>query len=104
SSDIERFADSAELSRERDVPHYGVTHRSTLRDNHEHLLAAYEQLSMAEEALRMQHEAIAEAQRLLEVERNRYRTLFNLAPDPYLVTDESGTIEEANAAAAELFG
>ena len=104
SSDIDRFADSTELSRERDVSHYGVTHRPTLRDNHEHLLAAYEQLSMAEEALRTQHEALAEAQRLLEVERNRYRTLFNLAPDPYLVTDEAGSIEEANAAAAELFG
>ncbi|MGH7605031.1 MAG: ATP-binding protein [Gemmatimonadaceae bacterium] len=34
----------------------------------------------------------------------RYRTLFRFAPDPYLVTDQSGTIEEANAAAADLLG
>ena len=37
-------------------------------------------------------------------ERERYHTLFQLAPDPYLVTDQKGIIEEANAAAGELFG
>jgi PAS domain S-box-containing protein len=34
----------------------------------------------------------------------RYRTLFQFAPDPYLVTDQTGMIEEANAAAADLLG
>lgn len=34
----------------------------------------------------------------------RYRELFELAPDPYLVTDVHGTIREANAAAANLLG
>lgn len=103
-SDIERFADSVDISRKHDAAHYAVTGPPTLRDSHEHLLAAYEQLSIAEEALRAQHETILEAQRMLEIQRNRYRTLFDFAPDPFLVTDESGTIEEANAAAAELFG
>jgi PAS domain S-box-containing protein len=42
-------------------------------------------------------------QQVLEA-RVRYAALFNLLPDPCLVTDENGVIEEANAAAAELFG
>jgi PAS domain S-box-containing protein len=103
-SDIDRFTDSVELSRERDVVHYEATKQSAPNEGHEYLLAAYEELSAAEETLRSQHEIILEAQRLLEVQRNRYRTLFDFAPDPYLVTDETGIIEEANAAAAELFG
>jgi len=102
-SDIDRFTDSVEFSRARDVARYAAS-PSTLRDNQENLLAAYEELSVAEEELRSQHEAIVEAQRMLEIQRNRYRTLFDLAPDPYVVTDESGVIQEANAAAAELFG
>jgi PAS domain S-box-containing protein len=46
----------------------------------------------------------AGASRTLERERDRYSTLFHSAPDPYLVTDRTGTIEEVNAAAAVLFG
>src|SRR2546423_10790118 len=101
---MDRFTDSVELSRERDVVHYEATKQSSAKDTHEYLLSAYEELSVAEEELRAQHELILEAQRMLEVQRNRYRTLFDLAPDPYLVTDETGAIEEANTAAAELFG
>ena len=102
----ERFADSVELPlpKERDALYYEGSLTPTLRANHEHLLAAYEELSIAEDELRAQHQAIIETQRLLEIQRNRYRTLFDLAPDPYLVTDETGAIEEANTAAAELFG
>jgi len=103
-SESDRFADSVELSRDRDVVHYDRSRKQALTDGHEHLLHAYEELSVAEEELRAQHESIVETQRLLEIQRNRYRTLFDLAPDPYLVTDEAGTIEEANTAAAELFG
>jgi len=103
-SNIDRFSDSFDISRKHDAAHYEGTSSHTLRESHEHLLRAYEQLSVAEEALRAQHETIIEAQRLLEVQRTRYRTLFDLAPDPFIVTDETGTIEEANDAAAELFG
>src|SRR3954452_17393682 len=71
-SDIERFSDGLELSG-RDVSHYETTRPTSLRESHEHLLAAYEELSVAEEQLRAQHETIIEAQRLLEVQRNRYR-------------------------------
>ncbi|MEA2761380.1 MAG: hypothetical protein QOD47_664 [Gemmatimonadaceae bacterium] len=46
----------------------------------------------------------ADAQRQLEQQRERYHTLFQLAPDPYLVTDRNGIIEEANSAAGQLLG
>ncbi len=99
---IDRFGDAPDRSRERDVAHYEIN--QTLRDNHEHLLAAYEELSIAEEDLRSRQGEILDARQQMEIQRNRYRTLFDFAPDPYLVTDEEGTIEEVNAAAIELFG
>ncbi len=34
----------------------------------------------------------------------RYRELYELAPDPYLVTDAAGVVQEANRAAAGLLG
>ena len=40
----------------------------------------------------------------LDRERMRYRELFDLAPDAYLVTDVHGTIREANLAAGKLLG
>jgi len=65
---------------------------------------AFEELSVAEEELRAQQETLIETHNLLEIQRNRYQTLFNLAPDPYVVTDAAGNIEEANAAASQLLG
>jgi PAS domain S-box-containing protein len=62
-----------------------------------------EELSVADEELRQQNDQLREAHAQLEFERERYRSLFELAPDPYLVTDINGVIAEANAAAAELF-
>jgi len=94
--------DAVDAPRTRETAHYQS--QPTSRDGREFLLAAYEELSIAEEELRAQHQALIEAQRLLEIQRNRYHTLFDFAPDPYLVTDEAGIIEEANLAAAELFG
>jgi PAS domain S-box-containing protein len=41
--------------------------------------------------------------RIVELERGLYRGLFDRAPDAYLVTDSSGTIVDANPAAAALF-
>jgi two-component system phosphate regulon sensor histidine kinase PhoR len=45
---------------------------------------------------------LGEAQRLLELERRRYRDLFDLAPVGYVVTDLDGVVLEANRAACEL--
>jgi len=67
-------------------------------------MTAFEELSVAEEELRAQQETLVETGTLLEIQRKRYHTLFDLAPDPYVVTDATGTIEEANAAASALLG
>lgn len=47
--------------------------------------------------LRLAREALVE-------ERLRFRTLFDFAPDGYLVTDSHGTIRDANLMASALFG
>src|SRR3982750_84829 len=101
--DNDQFSESVEIQRAPDRARYDGTAPETLKDNHEHLLVAYEELSVAEEQLRAQHAVPVEAQRMLEGHRNRYLTLFDFAPDPYLVTDETGVIEEINSAAGELF-
>ena len=65
---------------------------------------ALEELHVASEELRQQNEELLAAREALEVERQRYRDLFEFAPDGYLVTDADGTIREANQAAALLLG
>jgi PAS domain S-box-containing protein len=65
---------------------------------------AWEELEVADEELQTQSDQIAEVGRVLDEERQRYRELFDFAPEPYLVTDQLGKITAANLAAAELFG
>ena len=102
--DIERLTTFVDLARERADMHFETGAPLSAKESYERLLAAYEELSIAEEELRAQHEAILDAQRDIDIERTRYRTLFEFAPDPYLVTDADGTIEQANTAAAEFLG
>jgi PAS domain S-box-containing protein len=45
-----------------------------------------------------------ESQERVREEQERYRHLFNFAPDAYLVTDEAGVITQANRAAESLLG
>ncbi len=66
------------------------------------LQTAMEELSAAEEELREQNQALIEARAVIEKERRRYQDLFELAPDPYLVTDTHGVIQEGNRAAGLL--
>ena len=61
-------------------------------------------MRVAEEELTEQNEQLLLSQQQLEVERQRYRDLFDFAPDGYLVTDKLGMIQEANRAASELLG
>jgi PAS domain S-box-containing protein len=103
SSDIERFANSIDLSRELNPAQYDRVSQ-TSDQRHDDLMTAFEELSVAEEELRAQQETLVETGTLLEIQRKRYHTLFDLAPDPYVVTDATGTIEEANAAASALLG
>ncbi|MFN2636088.1 MAG: ATP-binding protein [Gemmatimonadaceae bacterium] len=103
-SDIDRFSFALQMSRDRADAIDRDEKASSSSDPREDLLGALEELSIAEEELRAQHGSLLAAQALLEIEQKRYRTLFDFAPDPYLVTDENGMIEEANAAVAELLG
>jgi PAS domain S-box-containing protein len=104
SSDLDRFSVALRVSREQVGALYERSVGSTEREHHAQLLAAIQDLSIAEEELRAQHEAIVETQRELESQRRRYRILFEAAPEPYVVTDEHGIIEEANDAVAQLLG
>ena len=97
------FADTIDTTRARETSSYGGERHSS-RERHDQLLAAFQELTVAEEELRAQQELLLETHNLLEIQRNRYLTLFDHAPDPYLVTDGSGLIEEANAAAADMLG
>ncbi|MGA7671492.1 MAG: ATP-binding protein [Nitrolancea sp.] len=60
-----------------------------------------EELDVAIEELREQNEELRLNQHLIGKETERYRDLFNLAPEGYLVTNELGVIIEANRAACE---
>lgn len=54
------------------------------------------------ERLQVQFDELKKSQEALLEERQRYRDLFEFAPEAYLVTDVNGVIREANHAAAEL--
>lgn len=68
------------------------------------LHVAYEELSVAEEELRAQLDALAEGERGETAERRRYREVFDFVPDPLLVTDGEGLVQEANLASLALLG
>ncbi|HEX7240781.1 MAG TPA: PAS domain-containing protein [Longimicrobiaceae bacterium] len=82
----------------------GPPDRSLLDQSLEELSSTLEELRVSEEELRAQTEGMAASRGQLEAELQRYRDLFRLAPDPYLVTDADGVIREANAAASALLG
>lgn len=68
----------------------------------ERLAASLEALQTAEEELHAQNTALMEMQETLQFEQQQYRTLFEDAPHPYLVTDLYGIIRMANRAAATV--
>jgi PAS domain S-box-containing protein len=68
------------------------------------LRVAFEELQVAEEELHVQTEELSTTRTLLESERLRYRTLFEHAPVPYVVTDAQGVISDANRATAKFLG
>ncbi|MFL5240546.1 MAG: ATP-binding protein [Gemmataceae bacterium] len=74
----------------------------TLNEALEELGTAMEELRVAEEQLRLQNQQLAIANYMAEKRRKRYEDFFQSAPDAYLVTDEHGTIREANRAASRL--
>ncbi len=75
-----------------------------LDDALQQLYFVLEELQAADEEIQQQNQALMAAQQTLEIERQRYVTLFELAPDGYLVTDRHGLIYHANQAATMLCG
>jgi len=61
-----------------------------------------EELDVSVEELRAQNDELTLAHYLLVREAERYRQLFDLAPDGYVVTDKFGVIREVNRAASDL--
>jgi PAS domain S-box-containing protein len=66
------------------------------------LSVTLEQLQVAQEEIRHQNEELQTTYALLEDERQRYRELFDFAPEAYLLTNISGIVQEANHATTEL--
>jgi PAS domain S-box-containing protein len=83
---------------------HGPRRHQPSEENLEDLRLALEELRVADEELRQQNEELNAAHLEVDVERHRYRELFDLAPDAYLVTSLAGIIAEANQSAARLFG
>ncbi len=67
------------------------------------LYLVLEELQAVDAELHQQNQLLSDTRYQVELERQRYRTLFELAPDGYLVTDETGKIYHANRAAELLF-
>ncbi len=67
------------------------------------LSTALEELHVATEELQEQNQQLLSTRQQVERERERYQQLFEEAPEAYLVTNAVGVIEEANAAAEQLF-
>lgn len=70
----------------------------------ESLGVTLEELRVVEEELRRQNVELERSRQAIAAERQRYRELFELAPDGYVTTDLLGVIKEANRAAGELLG
>ncbi|NEO95899.1 MAG: diguanylate cyclase [Moorea sp. SIO3G5] len=61
-----------------------------------------EEIGIALEELEVHQQELLASRCQVELERQRYQTLFNSAPDAYLVTNTKGVIQKANLAAANL--
>ncbi|MEE3717898.1 response regulator [Tumidithrix elongata RA019] len=86
----------AELAERKRVEILLLNQQAELEERNELLERISEELQCTVEELRaITGEQIAQ-HRLLEYEQSRYQTLFDFAPDGYLVTDLSGKILKAN--------
>lgn len=74
-----------------------------LLESLEELSIALEELQVASEELRQLNEELLASRQEIETERRRYKELFDLAPEGYLVSNLQGAIVEANLAAGVMF-
>lgn len=77
---------------------------AALREALEELRTHQEELAAADEEMRAQVEELARASARIHSERDRYHELFDVAPDPYFVTDRLGVVRDLNTAAAAMLG
>jgi PAS domain S-box-containing protein len=73
-----------------------------VRETLETLHSSLEELYTLLETILEQQSALEESHARLDVERTRYRDLFEFAPDGYLVTDPQGKLSEMNEAVTRL--
>ena len=83
-------------------PLVSQTSQQRLSDAVDALQRTLEEVEVAERELAQQNEELIAAREALEIERHRYRELFELAPDGYVISNAQGIVEEANQAAAAL--
>ncbi len=78
---------------------------SRLGDRHREIAAeALEELAVAIEELQTQNNELVAGHADLELERRRFRDLFETMPDGYAITDVNGIVTEANTTLCELLG
>jgi PAS domain S-box-containing protein len=75
-----------------------TAHRSAEAKSLAHELHVYQ------EELEIQNRQLIDSQRLLEESRDRYATLYDFAPVPYVTFCDHGVIREINLPGAELLG
>ncbi|MDZ8225516.1 putative bifunctional diguanylate cyclase/phosphodiesterase [Nostoc sp. ChiVER01] len=82
----------------------GIWRRTATQPNsqQELMIAAFDELQVALEELLTTSEELELTRARAEIERQRYKGLFDFAPDGYLVTNTVGKILEANYAAATM--
>ena len=68
------------------------------------LYQTLEELSTVNHELQQQSEELGVTRLAIEQEHQKYRELFEFAPDGYLVTTSDGIIQEANRAVAASIG
>ncbi|MBD2100054.1 PAS domain-containing sensor histidine kinase [Leptolyngbya sp. FACHB-261] len=73
-----------------------------VKESLDQLHSTLEELRVSEEELRIQNEQLVAARAAAETQEQRYRELFEFAPDGYLVTDSNGVIQQANRVASQL--
>jgi PAS domain S-box-containing protein len=68
----------------------------------EALESRFDELRVTQQTLQAQNDQLALSRQALELERSRYRELFDSAPVGYILTNPQGIIQKVNQAAADL--